>query len=86
MHLQVRGVRRFGQEVSASFPYRQGPPFRVGDWYRVDSQWEMGNFTAVDSVELDKATIHETLAGLRKGFADVAAEDFTQTMEVLRHE
>ena len=81
-------------EVSVDLAKRLAPLFLTGkvrlfgygDWYRVDSQWEMGSFTAVDFVELDRTTIHETLAGLRKVFADVAAEDFTQTMEVLRHE
>jgi hypothetical protein len=58
--------------------------FGQGDWYRVDSVWQMANFTAVDFVPLEKNKLSESIADLREIFSDVSGEDFLRTMEELR--
>ena len=57
-----------------------------GDWYRVDSKWEMTNFFASDFVELDQKDLYESLRGLREVFASVPAEGLLSTMDELRRE
>jgi hypothetical protein len=58
--------------------------FGQGDWYRVDSVWQMANFTAIDFVPLESTKLSESINDLREVFATVSGEDFLRTMEDLR--
>ncbi len=58
--------------------------FGQGDWYRVDSVWQMANFIAVDFVPLESKKLLESINDLREVFNGVPGEDFLRTMEDLR--
>ena len=81
-------------EVSIDLARRLAPYFLTGsvrlfghgDWYRIDSNWEMGNFTATDFVPLERKTLGETIEGVRQIFSGLDANKFLSDMDGLRRE
>jgi hypothetical protein len=93
VHLRDKD-RLYRCEVSVELAKKLAPMFLTGkvrlfghgDWYRVDSHWEMANFLAVEFVELEGKTLNETVAGIRDVFSAVHADDFLSAMDALRRE
>jgi hypothetical protein len=79
-------------EVSIELARRLAPFFLAGnirlfgrgDWYRVDSVWEMTAFTAVDFIELDGCTLGESIGQIRDVFAGVSGDGLLSEMNELR--
>jgi hypothetical protein len=60
--------------------------FGDGEWYRVDSKWEMARFMAIDFVELDRAELRDSVNSIREVFSGLSGEDFISAMTDLRRE
>jgi len=86
------GEKIFRCEVSIDLARRLAPYFLnglvrlfgQGDWYRIDSRWEMANFVAVDFVGLERKTLKESIEGMRDIFSGVSAEGLLSDLEDLR--
>lgn len=91
VHLR-NGEKTFRCEVSIDLARRLAPYFLNGsvrlfghgEWYRIDSHWEMANFVAVDFTELERKTLNESIGGMRGIFSSVQPEGLLSDLEDLR--
>ena len=70
-------------------PYLLGEQLRLhgyGNWYRVDSLWQMRSFTATDFLVLDPCTPANTIKNIQKIFEGIPPNEFMETMRELREE
>lgn len=91
VHLR-NGDKTFRCEVSIELAKRLAPyflngPVRLfghGEWYRIDSYWEMANFTAIDFTPLERTTLKASIEGLRHVFSGVQPEGLLADLDQLR--
>lgn len=94
VHLRGRGQHTYRCEVSVELARRLAPHFLggnvrlfgEGDWYRVESRWEMTNFTAVDFIGLDRKDLRESIDSVREIFGEISGTEFVNAMRDLRRE
>jgi hypothetical protein len=94
VHLRGKREQMYRCEVSVELARRLAPYFLngnvrlfgEGEWYRVDSKWEMYNFTATDFVGLERKGLPESIDSIREIFDGDSAAEFINTMRDLRHE
>ncbi len=66
-----------------------GPKVRLegtGVWYRVDGQWQMRSFEAVDFFKLEDESLRDALANVRATLPAIPAAGFIDSLEELRRE